>query len=386
MKGWEDTEERVRPTVPSGSLLKAGVFSCLLHIVPFLLLGAGLGTGLTEAGSKVYRVALHPLSSQEETNQNSSSERPNRPRSQKAPPPSKAVHSVPPAIPAETPVRERKEEVTVELKKAEEPVLQSETLKKEASITLPPVLLTRPSEEPLQERVHQPLVAVAPLPSPEGNPETKEPVNKGISGDPADGNRSPGGPSGKAPESGEVGSGPGVGLGVGFAFGSPEGNGYGSFGPGNGGLGTGEGSGDGRPAWFGSGRQAAGGTGGGSGSDNASGRGAGNGERGSGSMSAGGGGGRTRISNPFPRNDAKNPRPVYPPEAKEKGYRGQVLLRVEVLSSGSVGQIEIKRSSGYGVLDQSALKAVKQWKFIPAKQEGVPVAVWVNIPLTFELL
>jgi TonB family protein len=82
---------------------------------------------------------------------------------------------------------------------------------------------------------------------------------------------------------------------------------------------------------------------------------------------------------------AENPKPLYPQEARKKGYEGEVLLRVEVLSSGRVGEIEVKRSSGHEVLDRSAISAVKQWRFIPAKKGETPIPVWVNIPVAFQL-
>jgi len=82
---------------------------------------------------------------------------------------------------------------------------------------------------------------------------------------------------------------------------------------------------------------------------------------------------------------AENPKPPYPHEARDRGYQGEVLLRVEVLSNGRVGQIEVKRSSGYEMLDHSALSTVKQWKFIPAKREEDAVSLWVNIPIKFQL-
>lgn len=82
---------------------------------------------------------------------------------------------------------------------------------------------------------------------------------------------------------------------------------------------------------------------------------------------------------------AENPKPHYPKEAKRKGYQGEVLLRVEVLSNGTVGEIEIKRSSGYEILDRSALTAVKEWKFIPAKRGETTIPVWVNVPIAFQL-
>ena len=82
---------------------------------------------------------------------------------------------------------------------------------------------------------------------------------------------------------------------------------------------------------------------------------------------------------------ADNPKPIYPQEAKEKGYEGEVVLRVEVLVNGRVGQIEIKKSSSYELLDRSALTAVKQWRFIPAKKGDVAIPLWVNIPVKFQL-
>jgi protein TonB len=81
----------------------------------------------------------------------------------------------------------------------------------------------------------------------------------------------------------------------------------------------------------------------------------------------------------------ENPKPVYPAEARKKGYQGEVLLRAEVLSNGRVGDVELKKSSGHEILDRSALAAVKQWKFIPAREGEKTIAVWVNIPVKFQL-
>jgi len=83
---------------------------------------------------------------------------------------------------------------------------------------------------------------------------------------------------------------------------------------------------------------------------------------------------------------AQNPKPVYPQEAREKGYQGKVLLRVEVLANGRVGQVAVKKSSGCETLDRSALAAVREWRFIPARKGEVAVPVWVIIPVKFQLL
>jgi TonB family protein len=123
------------------------------------------------------------------------------------------------------------------------------------------------------------------------------------------------------------------------------------------------------------------------------GKGSGNGDAGKGG--SGNSGKETRIlSKLFPARGGgiggrpsygDNPKPIYPQEAKEKGYQGEVVLRVEVLANGRVGQIEIKKSSSYEVLDRSALTAVKQWRFIPAKRGDVAIPLWVNIPIQFQL-
>jgi TonB family protein len=82
---------------------------------------------------------------------------------------------------------------------------------------------------------------------------------------------------------------------------------------------------------------------------------------------------------------AENPKPIYPQEARRKGYEGEVILKVEVLSNGRVGRLEVKKSSGYELLDRSALATVKQWKFVPAKKGEAQIPLWVNIPIKFQL-
>jgi len=82
---------------------------------------------------------------------------------------------------------------------------------------------------------------------------------------------------------------------------------------------------------------------------------------------------------------AENPKPLYPREARKKGFQGEVVLKVEVLSNGLVGQVEVKNSSGHEILDRSALSAVKQWKFFPAKRGESTISSWVNIPIKFQL-
>ena len=80
-----------------------------------------------------------------------------------------------------------------------------------------------------------------------------------------------------------------------------------------------------------------------------------------------------------------NPKPRYPKSARRRGYEGTVLLRVLVLEDGKVGKIELSGPSGYQVLDESALEAVKKWVFIPGKKAGKEISSWVEVPIKYQL-
>lgn len=80
-----------------------------------------------------------------------------------------------------------------------------------------------------------------------------------------------------------------------------------------------------------------------------------------------------------------NPKPRYPMLARRRGYEGTILLRVFVLESGGVGKVELEKSSGYEILDESAMNAVKDWIFIPGKKNGEPIPSWVTVPIKFQL-
>lgn len=88
-----------------------------------------------------------------------------------------------------------------------------------------------------------------------------------------------------------------------------------------------------------------------------------------------------------PRSAAylNNPKPEYPTISRRLQETGKVLLRVHVDTSGMATQVEIRNSSGFPRLDNAAVKAVWQWRFVPAKRGETTVAAWVLIPLNFEL-
>ncbi|MCX6707453.1 MAG: energy transducer TonB [Candidatus Woesearchaeota archaeon] len=81
----------------------------------------------------------------------------------------------------------------------------------------------------------------------------------------------------------------------------------------------------------------------------------------------------------------ENTPPIYPAIAKLRGYEGVVLVNAEILPDGRVGNTAISKSSGYTILDKSAMEAVKLWKFEPAKKAGKPFAIRVKLPIKFVL-
>lgn len=80
-----------------------------------------------------------------------------------------------------------------------------------------------------------------------------------------------------------------------------------------------------------------------------------------------------------------NPLPDYPLQARRRHWEGTVWLRVEVSAKGEVVDLELEKTSGYRVLDRSAEKAVRFWKFQPAKRAGIPVSCRVRVPVRFQL-
>jgi protein TonB len=71
--------------------------------------------------------------------------------------------------------------------------------------------------------------------------------------------------------------------------------------------------------------------------------------------------------------------------AKRMGWEGKVVLSVEVLASGSPGQISVRQSSGHEVLDKTALQAVRGWRFVPARHNGQAIAKEFLVPIPFVL-
>jgi protein TonB len=69
--------------------------------------------------------------------------------------------------------------------------------------------------------------------------------------------------------------------------------------------------------------------------------------------------------------------PVYPPEAKARGVKGNVVLEIRVDADGKVTDVKVLRSVD-AALDQAAVDAVRQWRYAPLTP-ATPVIATVTV-------
>jgi protein TonB len=90
----------------------------------------------------------------------------------------------------------------------------------------------------------------------------------------------------------------------------------------------------------------------------------------------------------LPSSDADylhNAKPAYPLHSRRLGEQGKVVVRVLIGADGVARKAEIRTSSGFERLDQSALATVQRWRYVPGKRAGVVEAMWFSIPVNFVL-
>lgn len=77
--------------------------------------------------------------------------------------------------------------------------------------------------------------------------------------------------------------------------------------------------------------------------------------------------------------------PKYPRWARRQGFEGTTLLNVSISKEGKAQKVEVQTSSGHLILDNAAIKAVKKWKFYPAKKVGLSVPSQLLVPVVFQI-
>jgi TonB family protein len=75
--------------------------------------------------------------------------------------------------------------------------------------------------------------------------------------------------------------------------------------------------------------------------------------------------------------------PVYPPAARQQGIEGIVILAVTVDTNGELADIQVLK--GHPLLNDAAIEAVRQWRYIPAVLNGRPYPCTLTITLKFTM-
>ncbi|TCJ11743.1 energy transducer TonB [Parasulfuritortus cantonensis] len=77
--------------------------------------------------------------------------------------------------------------------------------------------------------------------------------------------------------------------------------------------------------------------------------------------------------------------PDYPAGARQQGLEGWVRLRLRIDEAGVVRQLEVVEAHPPGVFEDSALAAFRQLRFRPARKDGRPVRVQLDMPVRYQL-
>lgn len=78
--------------------------------------------------------------------------------------------------------------------------------------------------------------------------------------------------------------------------------------------------------------------------------------------------------------------PVYPRRARSLGICGRVVLRFLVEPDGHVSKPCVVNASPAGYFEESAVDAIRHWRFKPGRFQGRAVSTWVTLPVQFRLV
>ena len=71
-------------------------------------------------------------------------------------------------------------------------------------------------------------------------------------------------------------------------------------------------------------------------------------------------------------------------DADRAKIEGTVVLYIKITPDGRANSVKVTRSLGMG-LDESAVAAVKEWRFRPGRKNGKPMAMGITIEVNFRL-
>ena len=86
------------------------------------------------------------------------------------------------------------------------------------------------------------------------------------------------------------------------------------------------------------------------------------------------------------RQAIHSPKPHYPLASRRLREQGLVVVKLCVNEQGAIGEVGLTKSSGFQNLDQSALKALSQWRFTPITSNSTNLfAQCFQTPVQFTL-
>jgi periplasmic protein TonB len=86
-----------------------------------------------------------------------------------------------------------------------------------------------------------------------------------------------------------------------------------------------------------------------------------------------------------PAQATYSPEPEYPAKEHRTGHQGTVILRALIDADGVPHDVSVTRSLR-PAFDESAVKAVGNWRFSPATKYGKPVPVQISVQVEFNAL
>ncbi len=78
------------------------------------------------------------------------------------------------------------------------------------------------------------------------------------------------------------------------------------------------------------------------------------------------------------------PSPIYTEDGRRARIQGVVILEAIIDALGNVARVKVLKGLPAG-LTESAVETAKRWQFEPAKRQGQPVAVYLNLTIRFSL-
>gem|GEM_PF-3388659 len=87
----------------------------------------------------------------------------------------------------------------------------------------------------------------------------------------------------------------------------------------------------------------------------------------------------------LPKPLPNNREPVYPEILRRRQIGGRVILKVTITPEGLVERVQVDTSSGEPLLDESAISAIRTWRFEPARQGARAVQFEVRLPINFTI-